>query len=175
MAYARPELYRTVADNDTLQPRNRQLHDALTLSREYWYRLSRTACYVHGNGVNPELAHPHHMLCKVPSMHGWPHTTHALHIGASPSRRLCLQASVNWQLDEPTVCDRAKDRTDTVLLHIGTKSAVPYTLNGKDFSFWIGLESEEVPGPNNLAVLTLGCLLRPICFASLRFMEEIPR
>lgn len=91
-------------------------------------------------------------------MRGKPQKTHVLYLSASPSQVLCLQASVNWRLDESTAdCQRVqKDKTHSVLLQIGTKAAIPYTLSGCDFHHWIGTVDEVAAGPNYLAVLTLG-------------------
>ncbi|PWY88831.1 hypothetical protein BO94DRAFT_556220 [Aspergillus sclerotioniger CBS 115572] len=128
-----PQLSGIVADSDALQPTKQQLEDALAKSRSYWYK----------HGIKPELANPHHMLMKVLSMHAGPHTTHSHHVGASLSPLLCLQASVSWHVDESTDCDRIeRDKTNIVLLYIGTKASVPYALNGNGFRHWVGTEDE---------------------------------
>ena len=86
-----------------------------------------------------------------------PQNTYAFHIGGSPSQILCFQSSANWKLDESTTsCNHVrKDRASTLLLHLGTKSAVPYIFSGNAFCRWIGTEDETAVGPNYLAVLTL--------------------
>ena len=90
-------------------------------------------------------------------MRGRPRNTYALHMGASPSQILCFQSSATWKLDESTSCNHVqKDRTSTLLLHLGTGSAVPYTFSGNAFCHWIGTEDETAVGPNYLAVLALG-------------------
>jgi hypothetical protein len=91
-------------------------------------------------------------------MCGKPQKTRVLYLGASPSQVLCLQASVNWRLDESTAnCQRVqKDKTHSILLQIGTKAAIPYTLSGCHFHYYIGTADEVAAGPNYLAVLTLG-------------------
>ncbi|OOF95548.1 hypothetical protein ASPCADRAFT_13467, partial [Aspergillus carbonarius ITEM 5010] len=152
-----PQLSRIVADSDTLQPSKQQLEDALEKSRLYWYSVATVACHYHDHGIKPKSANPHHMLWKVPRMHGGPHTTYALYMGASPCPLLCLRASASWQLDGPADCDRGqRERINAMLLHIGTKAPVPYTLSGNEFRQWIGTEGEVAVGPNYMAVLTLG-------------------
>lgn len=146
-----------VADNNVLQPSQKQLKGALYQSREYWYHVAPIADFYHDNGIKLEFTDLHHMLWKVPQMRGRPRNTYALHISASPSQILFFQSSASWKLDESTSCNHAqKDRTSTLLLHLGTRSAVPYTFSGNAFCHWIGTEDETEVGPNYLAVLTLG-------------------
>ncbi|RAL07214.1 uncharacterized protein BO97DRAFT_418757 [Aspergillus homomorphus CBS 101889] len=152
-----PHLYQIVADSTALQPSKRQVDTALEQSRAYWYHAATAARFYHNNGIKPESANPHHMLWKVPRMRGRPKTTYALYMGASPCQSLCLQASTTWRLDDATKCERVQEEiTNTVLLQIGTKAAVPYTLSGTVFGRWIGTEDEVAVGPNYLAILTLG-------------------
>ncbi|KAE8356902.1 hypothetical protein BDV28DRAFT_126392 [Aspergillus coremiiformis] len=152
-----PQLFWIVADSDTLQPSKQQLDDALEKSRVYWYPITTVAWHYRDNGIKPESVNPHRMLWKVPRMHGRPQTTYALYINASPCPLLCLQASANWLLDGAADCGRVqKDKKTTVLLHIGTKAPVPYTLNGNGFCDWVGTDDEVAVGPNYLAILTLG-------------------
>lgn len=125
-----------------LQPSQKQLKGALYQSKEYWYHVAPIADFYHDNGIKLEFTDLHHMLWKVPQMRGRPRNTYALHISASPSQILCFQSSANWKLDESTSCNHAqKNRTSTLLLHLGTRSAVPYTFSGNAFCHWIGTET----------------------------------
>ncbi|PYI28568.1 hypothetical protein BP00DRAFT_488680 [Aspergillus indologenus CBS 114.80] len=77
-------------------------------------------------------------------------------MGASPSPILCFQASACWRLNGSTDCGIPTDKTDPVLLHLGTKAAVPYSFEGGSFRKWIGTAGENVDSPNYLGILTLG-------------------
>ncbi|RAK95880.1 uncharacterized protein BO80DRAFT_449746 [Aspergillus ibericus CBS 121593] len=152
-----PQLHWIVADSDALQPSKQQLEDALEKSRLYWYSIASVACNYRDHGVKQESANPHHMLWKVPRMHGGPHTTYAIYMGACPCQLLFFRASVSWQLDGSTDCDRVqRHKSNPVLLQLGTKAPVPYTLSGNGFRQWMGTEDEVAVGPNYLAILTLG-------------------
>ncbi|PYI04795.1 hypothetical protein BO78DRAFT_449182 [Aspergillus sclerotiicarbonarius CBS 121057] len=170
-----PQLTWIVADSDALQPRKQQLEDVLNKSRLYWYAIATVGCHYHDRGIKQESANPHHMLWKVPRMHGGPHTTYALYMDASPCQMLCFRASVSWQLDGSTDCDRVlRDKTNTVLLHLGTKDPVPYTLSGDGFRQWIGTEEEVAVGPNYLAILTLGwCYILSACLLEIQGRDDM--
>lgn len=130
---------------------------ALEQSREYWHHIASVADFHRDHGINSEAANPHYMLRKVPKMRGWSHNPYALYLGASPTPALCLRASATWRLDESTKCERIqKERTQNMLLQIGTKAAITYTLDNRCFSCWTGAVDETVVGPNYLAILTLG-------------------
>lgn len=159
-----------VTSNDTLQPSEDQLRDALDQSRAYWHRVAAVANSYHDNGVKSELTNPQHMFWRAPRLQVRPQKTYAHHIGASSSQIPCLQAFVNWRLDDLTGCENVqREKTSITLLHFSTKSAVPFTSSSNSFRQWISTENEEVDGLNYLAILTLGwCYILSACLVGIQ-------
>ncbi|CEJ53830.1 hypothetical protein PMG11_00171 [Penicillium brasilianum] len=142
-----PRLSSIVENNDSVQPDDQQVLDALEQSRDYWYHVASLADVLLRRGLASECTNPCHALHSLPKFQGRLRET--FQVGSSN-------------------CDRVKrEKSNQTLLQIGISVAIPYTFDGRVFNSWIGTKDETSTGANYLGILTLGW-----CYIlSARFVE----
>ncbi|PYI14548.1 hypothetical protein BO99DRAFT_437262 [Aspergillus violaceofuscus CBS 115571] len=136
-----------VAATETLPPSAQQLEPALQQSRAEhtgpvsppWPAPSISTAF-HPDSVDPtpaacSAAFPACGASRKPPMR--------FYMGASPSQILCFQASACWRRNGSTDGGIPADTPSPVLLHLGTKAAVPYAFEGGGFRQWMGAGAAE--------------------------------
>jgi hypothetical protein len=109
------------------------------------------------DGMLPASANPRNMLCRVPAIRKNLGNSYIFHLGLSPSKALCVQASSTWHVTNNASCGLfGKEKTIPAFLQIGTRAPIPCTFNGDGFRRWIGTKGEERDAPSYLGILALG-------------------
>ncbi|RAH86112.1 hypothetical protein BO86DRAFT_406519 [Aspergillus japonicus CBS 114.51] len=132
-----PQLHQLVTATETLPPSAQQLEPALQKRAEQ----SRAE---HTGPVSPPWPAPSISTAFHPdSVDPGRKPPMRFYMGASPSQILCFQASACWRRNGSTDGGIPTDTSSPVLLHLGTKAAVPYAFEGGGFRQWMGAGAAE--------------------------------
>ncbi|CAG8982684.1 hypothetical protein HYALB_00000963 [Hymenoscyphus albidus] len=152
-----PQLSLIINNDNQLQPNPHQLWIATEKCRHYWYSLTLIAMSQHRNGILPAFANPRNILWRVPAIRKGLRSTYIGHLGSSPSKALCIQASSTWRVTDNTSCGLDKEEKRVPgLLQIGTRVPIPCAFGGESFRRWVGTTDEERDIPSYLGILALG-------------------